>query len=480
MALPENFLWGGAVAAHQLEGGWDADGRGPSVSDVLTAGTVDIPRRITDGVVEGENYPNHTGIDFYHTYKDDIALFGELGFKCFRTSISWSRIFPHGDEAEPNEAGLKFYDDIFDEMHKNGIEPVVTLSHFEMPYGLAKDYGGWVNRKLVGFFVRYAVTVMERYKKKVKYWMTFNEINNQANTSIDIFGWTNSGIRFSQVDDPKKALYQAAHHELVASALVVRKGHEINPNFKIGCMCSYVPVYPYSCDPEDAMLALQSARERYYFMDVHARGRYGAYAKKAWAREGNAPVMEQGDEEILAAGKVDYIGFSYYMSDAVKAGNVSTIKTVGGGNQYSIKNPYVKSSDWGWQIDPVGLRYSLNTLYERYELPLFIVENGFGAIDKLEADNTCDDSYRIDYLKAHIEEMKKAVEEDGVELIGYTPWGCIDVVSFTTGELRKRYGFIYVDLNDDGTGTGNRYKKKSFNWYKHVIATNGEDLDHSF
>lgn len=476
MALPKNFLWGGAVAAHQLEGGWDADGRGPSVSDVLTAGTVDIPRRITDGVVKGENYPNHTGIDFYHTYKDDIALFGELGFKCFRTSISWSRIFPHGDEAEPNEAGLKFYDAIFDEMLKHGIEPVVTLSHFEMPYGLAKDYGGWVNRKLIDFFVRYATTVMERYKNKVKYWMTFNEINNQANTSIDIYGWTNSGIRFSQVDDPKKALYQAAHHELLASALVVQKGHEINSNFKIGCMCSYVPVYPYSCDPEDVMLAHQSVRERYYFIDVHARGHYGAYAKKAWARDGNGPVMEHGDEDILAAGKVDYIGFSYYMSDAVKAGNVSTIKTVGGGNRYSIKNPYVKSSDWGWQIDPVGLRYSLNTLYERYELPLFIVENGFGAIDKLEADNTCDDSYRIDYLRSHIEAMKKAVEEDGVELMGYTPWGCIDVVSFTTGELRKRYGFIYVDLNDDGTGTGNRYKKRSFKWYKQVIATNGEDL----
>lgn len=477
MALPKNFLWGGAVAAHQLEGGWDADGRGPSVSDVLTAGTVDIPRRITDGVMEGENYPNHTGIDFYHTYKDDIALFGELGFKCFRTSISWSRIFPHGDETEPNEAGLKFYDNMFDEMHKYGIEPVVTLSHFEMPYGLAKDYGGWVNRKLIDFFVRYAITVMERYKNKVKYWLTFNEINNQANTSIDIFGWTNSGIRFSQFADPKRVLHQVAHHELVASALVVQKGHEINRDFKIGCMCSYVPVYPYSCAPDDVMLALQSVRERYYFMDVHARGHYGAYAKKAWAREENAPVMEPGDEEILAAGKVDYIGFSYYMSDAVKAGNVSTIKTVGGGNQYSIKNPHVKSSDWGWQIDPVGLRYSLNTLYERYELPLFIVENGFGAIDKLEEDSTCNDVYRIDYLRAHIEEMKKAVEEDGVELMGYTPWGCIDVVSFTTGELRKRYGFIYVDLNDDGTGTGNRYKKESFHWYKQVIATNGEDLD---
>ncbi|MDO5784745.1 MAG: 6-phospho-beta-glucosidase [Eubacteriales bacterium] len=476
MALPENFLWGGAVAAHQLEGGWDADGRGPSVSDVLTAGAHGVPRRITDGVVEGERYPNHKGIDFFHTYKEDIALFGELGFKCFRTSISWSRIFPKGDELEPNEAGLQFYDDMFDELHKHGIEPVITLSHFEMPYYLAKEYGGWMNRKVVDFFVHYATTVMERYKDKVKYWMTFNEINNQSNTAIDIFGWTNSGVKFSEFEDPKKTLYQVAHHELVASALVVKKGHEINPDFQIGCMCAFVPFYPYSCNPDDVMMASESMHERYYFADVHCRGHYGAYAKKAWERGGNAPVMEPGDEQILEEGKVDYIGISYYMSNAVKADHVNESAGVDGGNEHSIRNPYVKASDWGWQIDPVGLRYTLNTLYERYELPIFIVENGFGAIDKLEADNTCDDSYRIDYLKAHIEEMKKAVEIDGVDLMGYTPWGCIDVVSFTTGELRKRYGFIYVDLNDDGTGTGNRYKKKSFAWYQNVIATNGEEL----
>ena len=427
-------------------------------------------------MLAGESYPNHKGIDFYHTYKDDIALFAELGFKCFRTSISWSRIFPKGDETEPNEAGLRFYDDMFDTMHKHGIEPVITLSHFEMPFYLAKHYGGWMNRKCIDFFVHYAVTVMERYKDKVKYWMTFNEINNQSDTSLDIFGWTNSGIKFSEFDDPKKALYQAAHHELVASALVVQKGHEINPDFKIGCMCSFVPVYPYSCNPDDVMLANEAMHGRFYFMDVHCRGHYGAYAKKAWEREGNAPVMEPEDEKILADGCVDYIGFSYYMSDAVKSGNKSEIKTVCSATANSIKNPYVKASDWGWQIDPVGLRYSLNVMYERYEKPMFIVENGFGAIDKLEEDHTCDDSYRIDYLKAHIIEMKKAVELDGVDLMGYTPWGCIDVVSFTTGELRKRYGFIYVDLNDDGTGSGNRYKKKSFDWYRKVIASNGEVL----
>lgn len=476
MSLSKDFLWGGAVAAHQLEGGWKEGGRGPSVSDLLTAGAYGIPRRITDGVVEGESYPNHKGIDFYHTYKDDIALFAELGFKCFRTSISWSRIFPKGDETEPCEAGLQFYDDLFDELLKYGIEPVITLSHFEMPYYLAKEYGGWVNRRLIGFFVHYAVTVMERYKDKVKYWMTFNEINNQSNTDTDIFGWTNSGIRFSDFQDPKKALCQAVHHELVASALTVKKGHEINPDFKIGCMCSFVPFYPYSCKPDDVITALESMHERYYFSDVHCRGHYPAYAKKMWERENNAPVMEPEDEQILAEGTVDYLGFSYYMSNAVSADTDQVNDGVNGGNAHTVSNPYVEASDWGWQIDPVGLRYSLAALYERYELPLFIVENGFGAIDKLEADHTCDDSYRIDYLRRHIEEMKKAVEIDGVELMGYTPWGCIDVVSFTTGELRKRYGFIYVDLNDDGSGSGERYKKKSFAWYQKVVASNGEEL----
>ncbi len=479
MSLPKKFLWGGAVAAHQLEGGWNEDGRGPSVSDVLTAGAHGVLRRITDGVVEGERYPNHKGIDFYHTYKEDIALFHELGFQCFRTSISWSRIFPRGDEKEPNEAGLQFYDNLFDELLKYGIEPVITLSHFEMPYCLASEYGGWTNRKLVDFFVHYAVTVMERYKNKVKYWMTFNEINNQSNTDTDIFGWTNSGIRFSQYEDPKKALYQAVHHELVASALVVKKGHEINPDFQIGAMCAFVPFYPYSCNPDDMMMAVESMHERFYFSDVHCRGHYPAYAKKQWEREGNAPVMLPGDEQILSEGKVDYLGISYYMTNVVKAdvNDVDAASTgVNGGNAHTVPNPYVKASDWGWQIDPVGLRYSLNTLYERYEMPIFIVENGFGAIDQLNPDGTCDDSYRIEYLKEHIQEMKKAVEQDGVDVIGYTPWGCIDVVSFTTGELRKRYGFIYVDLNDDGTGTGKRYKKKSFEWFQNVIATNGDVL----
>ena len=475
--LRKDFLWGGAVAANQLEGGWNKGGKGVSVIDVMTAGANGVPREITDGVIPGKNYPNHEAIDFYGHYKEDIKLFAEMGFKCFRTSIAWTRIFPNGDDEQPNEEGLQFYDDMFDELLKYGIEPVITLSHFEMPYHLAKEYGGWVNRKVIGFFVKFAEVVMKRYKDKVKYWMTFNEINNQSNVDADIFGWTCSGVKFSEYENKKEVMYQAAHHELVASAMVVKMGHEINPDMKIGCMCSFVPFYPYSCNPEDIMTATECMHERFHFMDTHVRGHYPAYSLKEWEREGYQIKMEPEDEAILAEGKVDYIGFSYYMTNAVKADvKNDTTQATDGSSSNSVPNPYVKASEWGWQIDPVGLRYALVTMYERYEIPLFIVENGFGDIDVLKEDGTCEDDARIAYLKAHIEEMKKAVEIDGVDLLGYTPWGCIDLVSFTTGEMKKRYGFIYVDKNNDGSGTLKRSKKKSFDWYKNVIASNGDVL----
>lgn len=476
--FPDNFLWGGAVAAHQLEGGWNQGGKGVSVADVLTAGAHGVQRRITDGVIAGGAYPNHEAIDFYGRYKEDVKLFAEMGFKCFRTSIAWTRIFPRGDESEPNEAGLKFYDDLIDELLKYHIEPVLTLSHFEMPYHLVKEYDGWMSRKTIDFFVKFSLTVIERYKHKVKYWMTFNEINNQKNVDAEIFGWMNSGVKFPTKEKPEEAMYQAAHHQFVASALVVKKAHEINPALQVGCMCSFVPYYPYSCNPADVMLAAESMHDRFYFSDVHIRGHYPAYAKREWAAKGYHIQMEPGDERILKEGKADYLGFSYYMTNVVKAdaANTNTAESMDGSSSYSVKNPYLQASDWGWQIDPIGLRYALVTLYERYEVPLFIVENGMGARDEPDAGGAIQDDYRIDYLRAHIEEMKKAVTIDGVELMGYTPWGCIDLVSFTTGEMAKRYGFIYVDKHDDGTGTLNRSPKKSFYWYQQVIASNGETL----
>lgn len=473
--LPKDFLWGGAVAAHQVEGGWDKGDKGVSIADVLSGGAHGVDRVMTDGVQEGYRYPNHEAVDFYGRYKEDIALFAEMGFKCFRTSIAWTRIFPKGDEQQPNEAGLQFYDDMFDELLKYGIEPVITLSHFEMPWHLVKEYGGWKNRKVVDFFVKFSEVVMERYKSKVKYWMTFNEINNQRNWKYPLFGYCCSGVVFTEQENPEETMYQVLHHQFVASAKVVKLGHAINPEFKIGCMVAMVPLYPFSCHPDDMMYSVEAMRERYLFGDVHMRGYYPSYILNEWERRGFTIKMEEGDLDTLREGCADYMGLSYYMSNAVSAVNPGSGNSLSG-FEGSVPNPHVKASDWGWQIDPVGLRYSLSVLYERYQKPLFIVENGFGAIDKVADDGMVHDDYRIAYLKAHIEQMKKAVFEDGVDLMGYTPWGCIDCVSFTTGEYSKRYGFIYVDKNDDGTGTMARSRKLSFDWYKKVIASNGEEL----
>ena len=471
-SFPKNFLWGGAVAANQLEGAWNIDGKGPSTADVATGGAVDKAREYTEGVIDGKYYPSHDAIDFYHRYKEDIALLGEMGFKCFRTSIAWTRIFPNGDESEPNEAGLKFYDDLFNECLKYGIEPVITISHYEMPYGLVEKYGAWRDRRLVDFYENYCKTIFTRYKDKVKYWMTFNEIN-----VITLHPFIPAGIKIKEGENKEQIIYQAAHHQLIASAKAVTLGHSINPDFKIGCMLLYPLTYAETCNPNDVMASIEVMNKHNFFTDVNARGYSPNYRKKYLERNNIEIKMEKGDEELLKAGKVDYIGFSYYMSLVATSDEEKLAAAAAGGNMLGgIKNPYLKASDWGWQVDPVGLRISLNNLYDRYQVPLFIVENGFGAVDVREDDGSVNDDYRISYLKQHIEEMKKAVTLDGVDLIGYTPWGCIDLISAGTGEMKKRYGFIYVDKDNDGKGTLNRSKKKSFYWYKNVIASNGEEL----
>ncbi|MEC3811358.1 6-phospho-beta-glucosidase BglA [Bacillus altitudinis] len=478
MTLPKDFLWGGALAAHQFEGGWNAAGKGPSVVDVMTAGAHGVPRQITETIEEGTFYPNHEAIDFYHRYKEDIAMFAEMGLKCLRTSIGWSRIFPKGDEEEPNEAGLQFYDDVFDELIRHGIEPVITLSHFEMPLHLAREYGGFRSRKVAEYFAKFAEVCFNRYKDKVTYWMTFNEINNKMDVNNPLFLWTNSGVSVKEGENAKEVMYQAGHHELLASAWAVAKGKEINPSFQIGAMVSHVPIYPYSSNPEDVMLAEEYMRQRYFFPDVQVRGYYPSYALKEFEREGYHIPFDEGDEESLRKGKVDYLGFSYYMSTTVKSDAVSDHNgdIVNGALPHGVENPYIKSSDWGWSIDPTGLRYTLNRFYDRYQIPLFIVENGFGAIDQVEEDGSIHDPERIQYLASHIQALKKAVEYDGVDLIGYTPWGIIDIVSFTTGEMKKRYGMIYVDRDNEGNGSMKRLKKDSFTWYQNVIATNGEEV----
>ena len=465
--FPEGFLWGGATASNQFEGAYNEDGKGLSIQDIM-------PNGIRGPISEEPTEDNMKliGIDFYHRYKEDIKLFAEMGFKTFRLSIAWSRIFPNGDDKEPNEKGLEFYDKVFDELAKYGIEPLVTLSHYETPLALAKNYDGWVDRRVIGFFENYVRTVFTRYKDKVKYWLTFNEINSALH-----FPLMSAGIWTPKEKLSKQDLYQAMHHELVASALAVKIGHEINPEFKIGCMILGVPNYPLTPMPSDVLKAMEQDRSNLFFADIHARGEYPKYMNR-YFKENNIEIkFEEGDKEILK-NTVDFISFSYYMSSCATADPEKN--KAGKGNLISgVPNPYLKASDWGWQIDPEGLRYILNFFYDRYQKPLFIVENGLGAIDELITDEngnkTVNDDYRINYLNDHLVQVAEAIE-DGVELMGYTTWGCIDLVSASTAELRKRYGFIYVDRNDDGTGTLERYKKKSFDWYKEVIATNGGSL----
>lgn len=475
-AFPKGFLWGGAVAAHQFEGGWQAGGKGVSIADVMTAGDNENKRRITDGVQSGENYPNHDAIDYYHRYHEDDQLFADLGLNCFRTSIAWTRIFPNGDEEQPNEAGLKFYDDVFDDLLSHQIEPVITLSHFEMPYHLVKKYGGWRSRKVIDFFVKFATVVFDRYKDKVKYWMTFNEINNQVGMMNEWSLFTNSGLLIKPDEDKEAVMFQAAHYEAVASALAVQIGHRINPDFQIGCMVAMGPVYPATPNPNDVFKAERTMQTNYYLADVQVKGKYPAFLDRYFDRHAFNLDITLEDRDVLLAGKVDYIGFSYYASHVTEASQDEPTDFITMGHNREVKNSTLQRSDWGWEIDPVGLRYALNWFSDRYEVPLFIVENGFGAFDKINQDGHIQDDYRIDYLRQHINQMRLAVEVDGVKLMGYTPWGIIDLVSAGTGQMEKRYGVIYVDKDDQGKGTLARSKKASFDWFQKVIRNNGDDL----
>ena len=473
--FPEGFLWGGATAANQCEGGYDADGRRPSLIDVIpcSADRMAIMRGEISykDVPADAYYPSHLSIDHYHHWKEDLALFAEMGFKVYRFSIAWTRIFPTGEDAVPNEAGLKFYEELIDTLHGYGIEPLITLCHFDLPIALLEKYGGWKDRRTIDAFIRYCEVVFKRFKGKVKYYLTFNEIN-----MLMYLPFGGAGAVFEPGEDPAKVKYQIAHHELVASAKAVALCHSINPEAKVGCMLAGGTYYPWSCDPEDVFSAIQQDHVNYFFSDIQVRGRYAPYAIKEMARRGITPHMEPEDEAALRAGCVDFVSFSYYSSRCISAHPEKTGAMQTTNAAKTLRNPHLKASEWGWQIDPLGLRIVLNNLYDRYQLPLFIVENGLGAKDTVEPDGSIHDSYRIDYLREHIKAMEQAVNEDGVDLIGYTTWGPIDLVAASTGQMSKRYGFIYVDMNDDGSGSKKRSRKDSFYWYKQVIATNGEDL----
>lgn len=474
MGFRKDFLWGGATAANQCEGGYDEGGRGLANVDVVPIGKDRFPvitgKKKMFEIDEDHFYPAKIAIDMYHRYKEDIALFAEMGFKTYRMSIAWSRIFPMGDEKEPNEAGLKFYEDAFKECQKHGIEPLVTITHFDCPMHLIKEYGAWRSRELVGFYENLCRVIFNRYKGLVKYWLTFNEINMILHAPF-----MGAGLYFEKGENEEQIKYQAAHHELVASAIATKIAHEVDPENKVGCMLAAGAYYPYTCNPEDVWASRKSDRENYFFIDVQSRGEYPAYALKEMERNGIQIEMEPGDAALLKEHTVDFISFSYYASRVSTTDNELLEQTAG--NIFaSVKNPYLQASEWGWQIDPLGLRITMNDIYDRYQKPLFIVENGLGAVDTPDENGYVEDDYRIDYLAAHIQAMKDAVELDGVDLLGYTTWGCIDLVSAGTGEMKKRYGFIYVDRDNQGNGTLARSKKKSFNWYKKVIDSNGENL----
>ncbi|MFC3927940.1 glycoside hydrolase family 1 protein [Streptococcus caprae] len=494
--FPDNFLWGGAIAANQAEGAYNEDGRGLVQTDVTTGGTKNSPRYTTyidkDGkpgkvasmghagvipegatfaVLEDHYYPNHKAVDFYHRYKEDIKLFAEMGYSVFRLSISWARIFPNGNDETPNQAGLDFYRSVFEECRKYNIEPLVSIWHFDTPLNLEQNYGGWSNRKLIDYYEKFARTIFNEYKGLVKYWLTFNEINN----TVMFLDMLSVIAGHEATDEEYQVAYQQLHHQFVASARAVQAAKEIDPNYQLGCMICGITNYPATCDPAD-ILATEHAWERnlFYCGDVQVKGKYPTYAKRLWKERNVTLDIQEGDLEDLAKGTVDMYTFSYYMSALVTTHKVDD--KVGGNFSMGARNEYLTYSEWGWAEDPTGLQYFLEKIYDRYQVPLMVVENGLGAQDVVGEDGVVHDDYRINYHRNHVNAMAKAID-NGVDLIAYTTWGCIDIVSAGTGEMRKRYGFIYVDMDDEGKGTLERTPKDSFHWYKKVIASNGADVD---
>ena len=476
----KNFLWGGASAACQLEGGFDQGGRPLATTDMINF----IPKELRGESIlevtadeikyrkehpEEFNFPKRRGIDFYNHYKEDIKLFAEMGFKVFRMSISWPRIYPNGIDERPNEEGLKFYDDVFDELHKYGIEPLVTLLHYDIPLYLTEHYNGFESRVTVECFKKYAKTVFTRYQNKVKYWLTFNEINMVLMSPYCCCG----ALIEKTTKNELSFKYQCTHNQFVASALAVKEAHAINKDLQVGCMVCRLEKYPYSSNPLDVYQSMFEDHLNYFYIDVQVKGEYPYYMDRYFKENNICIDIEPGDLELIKEGCVDFISISYYMTyvckynpDTKDAGNLIA----------QIKNPYLENSEWGWPMDPMGFRITLNNLYDRYHKPIFIAENGLGAYDKINENGTVHDSYRIDYLKKHIEQLGEAIK-DGVDVFGYASWGPIDIVSNSTSEMSKRYGYIYVDADDYGKGTFNRFKKDSFYWYKKVIASNGQDIE---
>ena len=475
-AFPKDFLWGGALAANQCEGAYNEDGKGMSIADIHIYNPK-INRKqsetknneFTQAEIEFRKndttlnyYPKRFGIDFYHTYKEDLKLLKELGINTLRISIAWTRIFPTGLEEKPNEKGLQFYDDLFDEMKKLDIIPMVTISHYEMPLELSTKYGGWLSKVTLEAFKKYVDVIMERYKHKVKYWIAFNQINTLFGE-----GFNSVSIPYDYVEDLTSASYQALHYQFVASAYAKMKMDEMNTGMKMGAMVCNGIGYSQNCDPKEVMYNYKNSQLQYMFLDVLCRGYYPRSLYRYFEENHIQPFIATKEElDLIKKNPCDYLSFSYYGTGVCSS-------DLEPGRRKA--NPYLTANEWGWVNDPVGLRYVLNEYYDRYQLPIMITENGSGFVDEVSEDGHIHDPYRIDYYKQHIEQMKEAIY-DGVELIGYYPWGPIDIVSCTSSEMSKRYGFIYVDEDDYGKGSKRRIKKDSFNWYKEAILSNGEKL----
>ena len=484
--FPQGFLWGGAIAANQYEGAWDVGGKGLSVADCATYkpnvdkrdykalhGITSAQVREAMASTDTRRYPRRHGVDGYHHYKQDIDLCAEMGFKTLRISIQWTRLFPTGTEEEPLESGLAFYEDVLSYLREKGIEPLVTLHHYEQPLYLANHYGGWYDRRVIALFLRFCEACFRRYGPLVKYWLTFNEVDSAFRHP-----WTTVGVcedRFPE-DQREEVIYQCVHNQMVASALTTKMLHQMVPDAQMGCMLTRTLTYPLDCNPKNQLLAQRDNRENYMYADVQALGAYPSWQRRYWERHGIHVDMGLDDEAILAQYPVDFVSFSYYnsMVDSIDA---ARREKVGGNLATGVRNPYLATSDWGWRVDADGLRYALIDMWDRYHKPLFVVENGLGAEDEADPQTgRIEDDYRIDYLRRHVEAIRDAID-DGVTVMGYTPWGCIDLVSLSTCQMSKRYGFVYVDLDDEGNGSYARSRKKSFFWYQRVIASNGEDLD---
>jgi Beta-glucosidase/6-phospho-beta-glucosidase/beta-galactosidase len=475
MEVSNDFLWGGSIAAHQCEGAYNEGGKGLGIMDLVSVGAYGRPRKIYSKLEKNVLYPSHYGIDFYHHYKEDIALFAEMGFKALRISIDWSRIYPNGDDSKPNQEGIEYYQNVVKELKKYNIEPIVTLYHFEMPINLVKKYGSWTNRKVIDLYLKFCQTTFTSLKDTVKYWATFNEMNHidPQTEATDIFTYIIAGLKYSDLTDKKQTLATIGYNMTLASVKAVRLGHEINSNFQIGCVFGIEPVYPINCDPGNVLKAYLQTDRDFYQIDAMCNGEFPKYKIREYINHDiNLPIKKE-DKKDFELGKLDFIGMNYYASSVAKYEGADNKESALFGG---LQNPYLETSKWGWTIDSTGIRYLLNYTYRKYGLPIMITENGLGAVDKVDKKGQIHDDYRIEYLREHIAAVETAIVEDNVDCFGYLTWGPIDLISATTGQMSKRYGFIYVDQDDNGNGTKKRIRKDSFNWYKKVIASNGNDL----